>query len=79
MAPTFSNPSKIVTATATVDSDQFVTEWAVKDALTRTARNEGVTVRDLTVSIADGPRTVTMTEDEYNTLVTGGTASESSE
>lgn len=67
----YSNPTKVITVSGSVDSDLFVTEWAVRDALTRTARDNGVTVRDLTVAITDGPRTVTLTEDEYNALAQG--------
>jgi hypothetical protein len=78
MAPKFSTPRKVITATATVDTS-FVSEWDVQRALEQTARDNGVALSGLTVSIADGERTVTLTETEYNTLVAGGTASEPAE
>jgi hypothetical protein len=76
MVPTFSNPTKTINVTGTVDSGLYVTEGDVRAALERTARENGVTVRDLQVTIADGPRTVTLTEDEYNTLRQGGASAQ---
>jgi hypothetical protein len=77
MAPKFSTPRKVITATATVDTS-FVSEWDVRRALEQTARDNGVTVSGLTVTIADGERTVTMTESEYDALVTGASGEQSS-
>jgi hypothetical protein len=72
MSATFSSPSKVVTVTATIDtSDHPVNEWQVRDALTRLARDEGVVVQDLSVSIVDGERLVTITESEYVALRQG--------
>jgi hypothetical protein len=86
MAPTFSNPTKIVTITATVDTSNVRNNWggftvsdndvsmAAETALRDAARSNGVTIDGLTVTVADGPRTVTLTEEEYNALRQGGNA-----
>lgn len=74
MVPTFSNPSKTITVTGVVDGQTFLTEADVRHVLASVARDNGVAVRDLNVTIADGPRTVTLTEDEYNALRQGGQA-----
>lgn len=68
MVPTFSNPTKVVTVTASLPGDRRVSDYDVRTALQRLAQDNGVEIRDLTVSVADGPRTVTLTEDEYNAL-----------
>jgi len=83
MAPTFSNPTKTVTITATVDTSNagrwggVVTDTDVKQAaeaaLRDAARSNGVTIDGLTVTVEAGPRTVTLTEEEYNALRQGGT------
>lgn len=75
MAPKFSTPRKVVNVTLTADvngnrygvSDADIRS-AVADSLRRLARENGVTVDAIEVTVADGPRTVTMTEDEYNAL-----------
>lgn len=74
MAPTFSTAGKRVTVTGTVDGQAYLTEGDVRAALEGVARQNGITVRDLAVSIAEGERTVTLTETEYNTLRQGGSA-----
>ena len=81
----FSSPTKIVTVTASVDTSKVrtwaagyqVTEGDIRDAvdtaLRGAARSNGATVESLEVTVTNGPRTVTLTEDEYNAL-TGGSA-----
>lgn len=80
MAPTFSTPTKVVTITANVRTGN-ARYGAVTDAdirreteavLRELARQYDLTVDMFDVSVADGPRTVTMTEDEFNTLRQGG-------
>lgn len=77
MAPTFSNPTKVVRVVATVNSDatRYATDADVRrvteDALRRAARDNGVTVEGIEVTVETGPRTVTLTEDEYNALRAG--------
>jgi hypothetical protein len=81
MAPTFSNPSKIVTVTGTVDVSGAdgafdVTDADVRrvteDTLRQAARANRVAITSLEVTVANGPRTVTMTEDEFNALLQQG-------
>lgn len=71
MAPTFSNTSTKVTVTATLPAQangQRITEQDVRWALEQVARENGVQVTDLSVTLEPGERTVTMTEAEYNAL-----------
>jgi hypothetical protein len=74
MAPTFSTPNKIVTVTGTVVNRAYLTEGDVRAALAELGRDYGVTVDGLTVTVTDGPRTVTLTQEEYDTLRQGGQA-----
>ena len=71
----FSTPRKVVTVTFTVDAESEagvqVTAWHVADGLRHAARvvSGMITVDDIVVqSMVDGPRFVTMGEDEYNAL-----------
>jgi hypothetical protein len=85
MAPTFSTPRKVVTITASVNlvtttgygrvvvGDDDIRQ-VTTDALRRLARDNGVEVDTIDVTVADGPRTVTLTEAEYNALQRGGQA-----
>jgi len=80
MAPTFSSPTKIVTATVTVNTGNqhnlYITDADIRrvteDVLRNAARQSGVTVEAVEVGVSDGPRTVTMTEEEFNALRAGG-------
>lgn len=77
MAPTFSNPTTVATVTATLPSKVngwTITENDVRTALAQVARQNGVDVADITVTLSQGPRTVTMTEAEYDALRAGGSA-----
>jgi len=80
MAPTFNTaPAKtVVTVTGTVGNGAYgtITEGDVRLALEETARQNGVTVSDLTVSVErrEGERTVTLTEAEYQALTEGRNA-----
>jgi hypothetical protein len=49
-------------------NDPFVTDGAVRDALTGLARDNGVTVNDLQVR-SEAPATVTITAAEYERLI----------
>jgi len=80
MAPTFSTARKIVTATVTVNTGNqhnlYITDNDIRrvteDVLRNAARQNGVALDAVEVTVADGPRTVTMTEDEFNALQAGG-------
>ena len=79
MAPTFNTaPGKtVVTVSGTMSDSAYggiFTERDVQFALEETARRNGVTVSDLTVSIErrEGERTVTLTQAEYDALTQGG-------
>ena len=82
MVPTFSNSTKIVTVTATLpaqtDGGLNIRDTDIRvafDEFVRSAqRDYGVAVSNVDVTVADGPRTVTLTEDEYNALRQGGNA-----
>jgi uncharacterized protein YpuA (DUF1002 family) len=80
MAPTFSSPTKIVTAVVTVNTGNqhnlYITDNDIRrvteETLRNAARQNGVTLDAVEVGVSDGPRTVTMTEEEFNALQAGG-------
>lgn len=77
MAPKFSTPRTVVNVTATIPAQAngwTITENDVKAALESAARQNGVTVDNLTVTLSQGPREVTLSEAEYNALLAGGSA-----
>ena len=79
MAPTFSTARKIVTATVTVNTgnqnNQYITDADIRrvteEVLRNAARQSGVAVDAVEVTVANGPRTVTLTEEEYTALQQG--------
>jgi ABC-type nitrate/sulfonate/bicarbonate transport system substrate-binding protein len=79
MAPTFSTARKIVTATVTVNTgnqnNPYITDNDIRrvteDVLRNAARQNGVTLDAVEVTVANGPRTVTLTEEEYTALQQG--------
>jgi len=79
MAPTFSSPTKIVTASVTVNTGNqhnlYITDADIRrvteETLRNAARQNGVTLDAVEVGVSDGPRTVTLTEEEYTALQQG--------
>ena len=82
MAPTFSTARKIVTATVTVNTGNQNNQnrYGITDAdirrvteevLRNAARQNGVALDAVEVTVANGPRTVTLTEEEYTALQQG--------
>ena len=75
MAPTINTTPGgfAIKVEGTVTGDYGVDEASVRAALQRTARENGVTVEDLRVTVerVPGRRTYTLTEEEYEALRQG--------